>query len=279
MQQRRALGQRRLDARRHGQRLVVHEHALGAVLGDVAVARDDDADRLADVARDVDGGRVVDDPRAERRREGTRVRGDVGARHDADHAGQRERGRGVDRADARVRERRAHDRRAARVRQRIEIVDEPALAAQQGVVLDAQQPSGRRDRAPVHADGSGSPRSGMINRCRPPERAILAPWRQPREPRSPPSTGRCACSRSWRAAGRSAPPSSQTAPAAPRPPPSASRARCRRAASSSRTRTRPTASARAACCWRPACTRASTSAARRCPPWRRCATRRARPCS
>ncbi len=138
VQQRRALGHGRLDARRHGQRLVVDEHALGAVLGDVAIACDDDADGLADVASDVDGGRVVRDARADRRPEGTRMRGDVGARHDADHAGQGERGGGVDGADAGVREGRAHDRGAAGVRQRVEIVDEPALAAQQGVVLDAQ---------------------------------------------------------------------------------------------------------------------------------------------
>ena len=65
VQQRRALGQRGLDAGRHRQRLVVDEHALGGVLGEVAVARDDDADGLADVARDVDGGRVVDDARAD----------------------------------------------------------------------------------------------------------------------------------------------------------------------------------------------------------------------
>ena len=114
VQQRRALGHRRLDARRHGQRLVVDEHALGGVLGDVAVARDDDADGLADVAGDVDRGGVVDDARAERRAERPRVRGHVGARDDADHARQRERRGGVDRADARVREGRAHDRRARR---------------------------------------------------------------------------------------------------------------------------------------------------------------------
>ena len=139
MQQRRALGHGGLDARGHGQRLVVDQHALGGVLGEVAVARDDDADGLADVAGDVDCGGVVDDARAERGAEGARVRGDVGAGHHADHARQRERCRGIDRADARVRERRAHDRRAADVRQRIEVVDEPALAAQQGVVLDAQR--------------------------------------------------------------------------------------------------------------------------------------------
>ena len=139
MQQRRVLGQRGLDARCHRQRLVVDEHALGGVLGEVAVARDDDADGLADVARDVDGGGVVHDARPERRAERARVRGHVGARHDADHARQRERRGGVDRADARVREGRAHDRRAAGVGQRVEVVDEPALAAQQRVVLDSQR--------------------------------------------------------------------------------------------------------------------------------------------
>jgi len=38
-----------------------------------------------------------------------------------------------------VREGRAHDRRAADVGQRIEVVDEPPLASQQGVVLDSQR--------------------------------------------------------------------------------------------------------------------------------------------
>jgi hypothetical protein len=67
------------------------------------------------------------------------VGGDVGTRDDADHAGQRERPGGVDCADARVCEGRAHDRRAGDVGQRVEIVDEPALAAQEGIVLDAQR--------------------------------------------------------------------------------------------------------------------------------------------
>ena len=46
----------------------------------------------------------------------------------------------------------------------------------------AQRRACRRGQAPARVDVSGSPRSGMINRCRQPERAILAPWRPPREP-------------------------------------------------------------------------------------------------
>ena len=139
MQQGRALGERGLDARGHRQRLVVDEHALGGILGEVAVARHDDAHGLADVAGDVDCGGVMDDARSQRGAERARVRGDVGAGHHADHARQRERCSGIDRADARVRERRSHDGRAADVGQRIEVVDEPALASQQGVVLDSQR--------------------------------------------------------------------------------------------------------------------------------------------
>ena len=280
VQQRRVLGQRRLDARRRP----------AAARSRRARARRRPRRGSGRARRRRRRARRRSAPRRRRRR-GATMPGPTAEPNgrecaatsapvdDADHARQRERGGGVDRADARVREGRAHDRRAADVGQRVEVVDEPALAAQQGVVLDAQRTSGRRVRAPARVDGSGSPRSGMINRCREPERAILAPWRQPREPRSPPSTGRCACSRSWPATGRSARPSSPIARAAPRPRRSASRARCRRAASSCRTRIRPTASGRAACCSQRECTRASTSAARRCRPWRRCATRPARRCS
>ena len=139
VQHRRPFGQRRLDTRRDPQRLVIDEHALGGVLRDVAVACHDDAHGLTGVAGDVDGGGVVDDARAERRPERPRVRGHVDPGDDADHAGQGERGGGIDLADAGVREGRADDRGDSRVRQRIEIVDEPALAPQQRVVLDAQR--------------------------------------------------------------------------------------------------------------------------------------------
>jgi hypothetical protein len=63
------------------------------------------------------------------------------ASDDADHTRHGERGGGVDRTDAGMRERRAHDRRDAGVRQRIEVVDEPPLAPQEGIVLNAQRRS------------------------------------------------------------------------------------------------------------------------------------------
>jgi hypothetical protein len=129
-----ALGHGGLDAGGHRQRLVVDEHPLGGVLGEVAVARHDDAYGLADVAGDVDCGGVMDDAGSKRRAEGARVRRDLGAGHDADHAGQRARRCGIDRADARVRERRSHDGCARDVGQRVEVVDEPALPSQEGIV-------------------------------------------------------------------------------------------------------------------------------------------------
>ena len=74
---------------------------------------------------------------------------DVGAGDDADHAGRGERVGGLDRDDARVGELGAHDRGVARRGQRIEIADEPALAAQQRLVLDALQ------RAPDETPSDG----------------------------------------------------------------------------------------------------------------------------
>ena len=53
------VGRRRLDGVEHGlEWVVVDEDGLGRVLGEVAVTRDDDRQRLSDVAGDPDRGGV-----------------------------------------------------------------------------------------------------------------------------------------------------------------------------------------------------------------------------
>ena len=212
---------------------------------------------------------------------GREWRGDVVARDDADHAGQRERGGGVDRADAGVRERRAHDRRDPGVRaaDRGRRRTSPARAASASSSTRSGR-AGRRGRAPALANVSWSPRSGMINRCRLPERAILAAVATA-EGTALSSVDRalrlleelarhgplgatelanrtgCAKATAFRLArtlqARGFVVQNQDSTLSPRPALPAARRR--------------------------ACTRASTSGARRFRPWRRCATRPARRCS
>ena len=69
--------------------------------------------------------------------------------HDADDAGQLERGGDVDRADAGVGERRSHDRRVARVRDGLDVVHEAPLTAQERLVLDAGDAPARRTASRV----------------------------------------------------------------------------------------------------------------------------------
>jgi hypothetical protein len=136
VQDRRAVFERALGIHHGGQRLVVDLHQLGRVLGEVAIARDDDRDRFAHEPRLVGGGAVVMDGPGHADRERLRALRDIGARHDAHDAGRLERRRDVVPADASVRVRRAHDRDVVRVADG-QIVDVRAAARQQSRVLDA----------------------------------------------------------------------------------------------------------------------------------------------
>ncbi len=129
--------ERALDVDDRGQRLVADDDGLRGVLGQVAVARDDQRHRLADEARLVGGGAVVAHRRGHAHREGPGVLDDVLARHDTDHAFHRERGGHVVAEDARVGIRRPHDRRVVDVRDGRVIVDEGAATGQEPRVLDA----------------------------------------------------------------------------------------------------------------------------------------------
>ena len=235
------------------------------VLGDVAVARHDDADRLADVADAVDGRGVE---RRCRRRAPTGRAARARARRrrvsDAEHAVARSSAPDdVERRDAGVRGRSsAGSRRAPVLRQRVEVVHEPAAAR-------AAAPRPRRAGAarPTHGSGRGGAtggrrrrarhRSEMINRCRLAEpgapasgQSVRVSWtraagrnaERPLERRPGPAPARRAGgARPARRDGAREPPRH-----ARRPRRSAWRARCRRAATSSRTPTRRTAWARAA---------------------------------
>ena len=127
--------QRRLRRRRHRQRVVLDGHELRGVLGHVAVPGHHHRHRLAHVADAVDGRRPVLDRPADGRRERPGQGGDVGTGQHADHARHGQRRRHVDRHDPGVGLGRAHHRRLGDVGQRGEVVHEPALAPEEGVVL------------------------------------------------------------------------------------------------------------------------------------------------
>ncbi len=84
------------------ERLVVDLDELERVLGRVAIACDDDGQRLARVACDLARGGVVGDRALHPGGEGSRHRDDVGPREDADYAGELERRAGVETGDARM---------------------------------------------------------------------------------------------------------------------------------------------------------------------------------
>ena len=116
------------------QRLVVDEDELGGVGGAGSGLADDDGDDLAHVADDVGGQQrprpAVVEPRPAHRRH----RADVEIRRREDLRGGRG---GVDPCDARMRERRAHERDVERVLRR-EVLDVGPLAAQEAGILLAQ---------------------------------------------------------------------------------------------------------------------------------------------
>ena len=116
------------------QRLVVDEDELGGVGGAGSGLADDDGDDLAHVADDVGGQQrprpAVVEPRPAHRRH----RADVEIPRREDVRGGRG---GVDPRDARMRERRAHERDVERVLRR-EVLDVGPLAAQEAGILLAQ---------------------------------------------------------------------------------------------------------------------------------------------
>ena len=127
-----------------GQRLVVDLDQLGRVLGEVAAVRDDQGDRVAG-----EPGLAVGERRPRRVRHlvpGPGVPGladvavEVGGGEDGVHAGQRQRGRRVDRDDARPRVRAADEAGVQHARPG-DVVDEGARAGQQPGVLDALHPA------------------------------------------------------------------------------------------------------------------------------------------
>ena len=103
VQHRRARLQRLLDVDDGRERLVVHHHRFGRVLGQVAIAGDDDGDGLADEAHLVGGGRIVMDGRGDADAERLARLGHLGAGERADHALHGQRRAHVPAADARMR--------------------------------------------------------------------------------------------------------------------------------------------------------------------------------
>ncbi len=128
MDERRAVLLRLERVEHDRQRLVLDLDQVARVLGDVAVLGDHGRDRLAVVAHLLDGDHVLDDRAGAEGGKRRRMLGDVGARDDADHAGQRLGLRRVDGDDARVRVRAAHDRRMRHVLE-LDVVEVAALAA------------------------------------------------------------------------------------------------------------------------------------------------------
>ena len=125
-----------------GKLLVVHVDEFGGVLGQVPVGGDDHGDRLADEPDPVGRAREVGHRRPHRQRERAQF-GHLGRADDRGHAGRGERPARVETGDPGVRERAAHDRGGQRARQRVQVVQEPALTAEQGGVLDPGQVHGR----------------------------------------------------------------------------------------------------------------------------------------
>ena len=106
------------------QRLVVDLDQLAGVLGDVARVGDHHRDRLADMAHPVDREGKIRHRRPHHARDRPDHAGELRPGDDADHAGQRQRARCVDPADAGVRVRRAQDGGMLEPGHRRKIVDE-----------------------------------------------------------------------------------------------------------------------------------------------------------
>ena len=130
VQQRRAVGNGRRGRDDGGQRLVFGLHQLQRVLGPVAVLRQHDRNRLADIARLVGRNREVPHRRAERRDERPEPGGDLRSGEQA-HALRR-----GNAPDARMSMRRTQDSGMERARRLRQVVDKPPPAAEQRPVLN-----------------------------------------------------------------------------------------------------------------------------------------------
>ena len=176
-----------IDARYGGERLQVEINEGARVLGKAAVRCNDRRHRLpdmADLAGCEDGlvgnGELVLDrltPGLRRpvlhARDRREMRADVGAGHHRDDAGGGERAPGADGADARMRERAAHEGDMQHAG-KIEIGNETATAEEQPPIL---APRNRLPDERSCAHGHCSPQSGLVDASLPPacSRASASP--------------------------------------------------------------------------------------------------------
>ena len=140
---------RRRGIRHRRQRVIVHVHALGGVLGLGEGLRDHHRDRIADIAHPLlaealvrrgEHGRAVGPGALERHLHGAEaVPGQIGTGEDGDHARQRPRGGGLDGPDPRMGMRRAHHHHVDLAGQ-VDVVVEAALALQQPRIVEAPDP-------------------------------------------------------------------------------------------------------------------------------------------
>ena len=161
MHQRRAGRKRRFEVDHRVERIGVEHDVGGGVLGQVAAVGHHHRDRLADVAHLAARERhlrarvkdeAVDRRRRHQQRSGPPVGAEVlGGEHGV-HAGPAPRGRDVDAAQARMRERRAHEGDVEEA-VRSDVVDEERPAGQQTRVLVARdgcaEVAGRHHRLAV----------------------------------------------------------------------------------------------------------------------------------
>ena len=173
----------RVDER--GQLLDVDDDVVRGVGRELRRLRHDERDRLADVPDAVPREHRMREPDElltpahDQREVVETVR--VGHRQDRMHARQRERALGVDRDQAAVRIRAAHERAVQHLRQ-LHVADVLRLALDEALVLGARQRlphprlRGRRDRA--HAASSGSRGSACSDSAPPSPTTVSAPsWR------------------------------------------------------------------------------------------------------
>ena len=122
---------------RHGKRLVVDLDQLQRVLGEIAVGRDHHGDRLADIAHPLHRDRPALDIRLDACEQRRPERRHLGRRDDGRDAARSPRGRHIDRADDRMRMRRAQHRGMQGAGRHADIVDKTAAPGEQACVFDA----------------------------------------------------------------------------------------------------------------------------------------------
>ena len=130
-----------------GQRLVLDRDKIGGVFRDIAIPRQHQRHRLADIAHALHRERPLRNALLHRDQERVAELLHLGAGDDMD-AAQRQRRRGVDAADQRVRVGRADDMRVERAPIHRQIIDEPPASPQQRAILD---PPHRLAEPIVHA--------------------------------------------------------------------------------------------------------------------------------